>query len=269
VPGTLVSFHAHPDDECISTGGTIAQAAAEGHRVVAVFATRGEHGEVDDGVLADGETLAERRIAETARAAEILGVERVEFLGYRDSGMDGTPENDAEGSFWSADLDEAAGRLAAILREEDAAVLTVYDERGGYGHPDHIQVHRVGVRAAELAGTPRVYEATVNRDAARRAIAEQRDTALASGIELPEGFEDPESFDIGMPEALITTEVDVSDYLDQKRSALAAHASQVDETSWFLAMPIEAFNQFFGQEWFIRRGAPAATDGWETSLWDE
>jgi LmbE family N-acetylglucosaminyl deacetylase len=269
VASTLVSFHAHPDDECISTGGTIAKAAADGHRVVAVFATRGEHGEVDDGVLADGETLAERRIAETARAAEILGVERVEFLGYRDSGMDGTPENDAEGSFWSADLDEAAGRLAKILREEDAAVLTVYDERGGYGHPDHIQVHRVGVRAAELAGTPRVYEATVNRDAARRAIAEQRDAALTSGIELPEGFEDPESFDIGMPEALITTEVDVRDYVERKRSALAAHASQVDETSWFLAMPVEAFNQFFGQEWFIRRGAPAATDGWETSLWDE
>lgn len=271
-----MSFHAHPDDECIQTGGTLAKAAAEGHRVVAVFATRGEHGEVDDGVLAAGESLADRRSAETARAAEILGIDRVEFLGYVDSGMEGTPENDAEGSFWSADLDEAAARLAAILRDEGATVLTIYDERGGYGHPDHVQVHRVGVRAAQLAGTPRVYEATVNRDAARRAIAEQRDAALASGLEVAEGIEDPESFDIGMPESAITTEVDVSDYVAQKRAALAAHASQVGETSWFLAMPEEAFHRFFGREWYIRRDVPAAADGMETPasgmetwLWDE
>jgi LmbE family N-acetylglucosaminyl deacetylase len=268
VSGTLVSFHAHPDDECISTGGTIAKSAAEGHRVVVVFATGGEHGEVNDGVLADGESLGDRRLLETQRAAEILGVARVEFLGYVDSGMDGTPENDADGSFWSADLDEAAEQLALILREEDASVLTVYDERGGYGHPDHIQVHRVGVRAAQLAGTPRVYEATINRDAARRAIAERLDDARAAGVELPDGFEDPESFDIGVPESVITTEVDVSAYVDAKRAALAAHASQVDEASWFLAMPADSFRQFFGQEWFIRRGA-APGPSLEQSLWGD
>ena len=95
----------------------------------------------------------ERRVEEVASAAAILGVAQVEYLGYHDSGMEGTSTNDAPGSFWSADVDEAAARLAAILRREDAEVLTVYDERGGYGHPDHVQVHRVGVRAAELAGT--------------------------------------------------------------------------------------------------------------------
>ena len=145
VPRTLVSFHAHPDDEAIQTGGTIARASAEGHRVVLVFATRGEHGEVDDGFLGDGETLAERRVAETEAAASVLGVEprRVPRVhGLRD-GRD-PRERRPDGSFWQADTEEAAGRLAAILREEDAEVLTVYDDHGGYDHPDHVQVHRVG-----------------------------------------------------------------------------------------------------------------------------
>src|SRR4051794_23845647 len=152
---TLVCFHAHPDDECIATGGVMAKAAKDGHRVVLVVATRGEHGEVDEGVLDVGEELWQRRVQETHAAAEILGAQRVEFLGYVDSGMMGTPENDKPGSFWTADVEEAAERLAMILRDENADVVTIYDEHGGYGHPDHIQVHRVGRRAAEIAGTPR------------------------------------------------------------------------------------------------------------------
>src|SRR5688572_30772921 len=132
---TLVCFHAHPDDESIATGGTMAAAAAAGHRVVLVLATKGEVGEVEEGFLDDGETLAERREKETYASAEILGVAAVHFLGYLDSGMMGTPENDAPGSFWSADVEEAAARLAEILRREQADVLTVYDEHGNYGHP--------------------------------------------------------------------------------------------------------------------------------------
>ena len=137
---TMVSFHAHPDDECIACGGVIRKAAEEGHRVVLVVATRGELGEVPDGFLADGEELWQRRVAETHAAAEILGVQRVEFLGYTDSGMMGTPANSAPGSFWSAPVDEAAKKLAALLEEEHADVLTCYDDIGGYGHPDHIHV---------------------------------------------------------------------------------------------------------------------------------
>ena len=115
----------------------------------------------------------ERRVDETEQAAEILGVARVEFLGYVDSGHGrARPRTTLPGSFWTADVEEAAARLAAILRDEDAEVLTVYDDHGGYDHPDHIQVHRVGVRAAELAGTPRVYEATINRDDIRRLMIE-------------------------------------------------------------------------------------------------
>ena len=259
---TLVTFHAHPDDEAIATGGIMARAAAEGHRVVLVVATRGEVGEVDDGFLAPGETLAERRAIETGRAAEALGVARVEFLGYTDSGMDGEPTNDAEGSFWSADVEEAATRLAAILDEERADVLTVYDERGGYGHPDHVQVHRVGVRAGELAGTPRVYESTLNRDHIQRLVA-ARPTDLAIGDNAP----DPSEFDnMGSPESEITTTVDVRDFVDHKRAAMRAHASQISESSFFLQMPDEAFREAFGWECFIRRGGrPEAP---ETSVFD-
>jgi LmbE family N-acetylglucosaminyl deacetylase len=262
VSGTLVSFHAHPDDETIQTGGTIARAAAGGHRVVLVFATRGENGEVDDGFLRDGETLAERRVAETEAAASVLGASRVAFLGYTDSGMAGTPENDVAGSFWQADAEEAASRLAAILLEEDAEVLTVYDDHGGYDHPDHIQVHRVGIRAAELANTPHVYEATMNRDEIKRFMVELSGAA-EHGVTAREELGDPEELTMGMPAEMITTSVDVSEFVDTKRKALTEHRSQVDETSFFLAMPEEHFRLAFGTEWFIRRGAPAGvTEDW-------
>jgi len=264
--GTLVTFHAHPDDEAIATGGVMALASDAGHRVVLVFATRGELGEVDDGVLAPGETLAERRSEEARRAAEVLGAARVVFLGYVDSGMIGTPDNDTPGSFWSADVDEAGERLAKILREERADVLTVYDDNGGYGHPDHIQVHRVGVRAAELAGTPRVYEATINADAIKRMITAHADELVASEVEMPNGVEDPDDIKVGVPEALITTTVDVSTVADRKRAAIAAHASQVAESSFFLALSPDLFREAFGTEWFIRRGAPPGVQ--EEALYD-
>jgi LmbE family N-acetylglucosaminyl deacetylase len=251
---TLVTFHAHPDDEAIAMGGVMAKAAEEGHRVVLVVGTRGEHGEVEEGFLPPGETLAERRVKETLAAAEILGVGRVEFLGYVDSGMIGTPENDLPESFWQADVEEAATRLAAILTEERADVLTAYDENGVYGHPDHIQVYRVGLRAAELAGTPRVYMNTFNRDHVQRLMV----AALEAGEEIP-GDADPDEFDIGVAEERITTSVDVRPWLDRKRAAMAAHASQISETSFFLAMSPQLFEVSFGTEWFIRVGAPPGT----------
>jgi LmbE family N-acetylglucosaminyl deacetylase len=255
---TLVSFHAHPDDECIVTGGVIAKAAAEGHRVVLVVATRGELGEVDDGFLSPGEELWERRVAETHRAAEVLGVQRVEFLDYRDSGMAGEPTNHNPNAFANADLEEAAERLASILREESAESVTTYDEHGVYGHPDHIQVHRVGIRAAQLAGTPRVYEATVNRDVAIQGMKELADVAAAAGLDLPDLESDPK---FGMPASRITTQVDVSGYLDHKRRAMQAHASQISEQSFFLALPPIAFARAFGTEWFIRPGqGPGITE---------
>lgn len=249
---TLVSFHAHPDDECIACGGVLRKAADEGHRVVLVVATRGERGEVPDGFLDDGEQLWQRRVAETEASAEILGVRRVEFLGYLDSGMMGTETNDAPGSFWTAPVADAAEKLAAILRAERADVLTIYDDNGLYGHPDHIQVHRVGMAAAELAATPRVYQSTMNRDH----LVRGRDSLAGSGVEQPEIGED-----FGKPESMITTAVDVSAYLEHKRRAMRAHASQIGEQSFFLAMPDDAFRYAFGTEWFIRPGAgPGITE---------
>ncbi len=251
--GTLVLLHAHPDDEAIATGGTMARAAAEGHRVVLVCATRGELGEVADGFLAAGESLTDRRVTEVHAAAEILGAQRVAFLDYRDSGMEGEPTATDPECFAMADLEEAAARLAQILTEEGAEVLTVYDERGNYGHPDHIQVHRVGIRAAELANTPRVYEATVNRDHFLMLMAE-RSAELAE----IDGAPDPEEMDLGVPAEQITTTVDVRRFVAQKRAAMAAHASQIPEDSFFLQLPEDAFVAAFGQEWFIRRGAERA-----------
>jgi LmbE family N-acetylglucosaminyl deacetylase len=248
---TVVSFHAHPDDESLIGGGALVKVAAAGHRTVLVFATRGEHGEVPDGFLDPGETLGERREQECHRSAEILGVQRVEFLGFVDSGMMGTPENDLPGSFWTASVDDAAAQLADLLREEDAEVLTIYDDHGAYGHPDHIQVHRVGVRAAELAGTPIVLEATMNRDHLRRLFEAARAAGELSGEDLPDVGEDAT---FGQPEALLTHCIDVRDHLVEKRASMAAHASQIAEESLFLQMPDEPFEASFGFEWYTRRG---------------
>ena len=260
--GTLVSFHAHPDDEAILTAGTLALASDHGHRTVLVFATRGDLGEVDDGVLAPSEALGDRRADEARRAAEVLGVARVEFLGYGDSGMVDMPTNDAAGSFWSADVEDAARRLAAILEDEDAEVLTAYDERGGYGHPDHIQVHRVGLRAAELAHTPRVYAATVSRQHFQD-LARGQAAASPEGPETGDGTDD---VDIGVDDSRITTVIDVSSVIDRKRAAMTAHPSQIGEESFFLALDDDMFLRTWGTEWFIRLDqTPPRT---ETSLFD-
>ncbi|HZA20072.1 MAG TPA: PIG-L family deacetylase [Actinomycetota bacterium] len=257
---TLVSFHAHPDDEAIACGGTLARAAAEGDRTVLVFATRGEHGEVPDGFLEPGEELGVRREQEVHAAAEILGVHRVEFLGYTDSGMMGTPENDEPGSFWRADPDEASARLARILEEEKADVLTIYDENGTYGHPDHIQVHRVGIAAARRAGVRKVYESVVDRDRARRWFEVSSTPEIAELMGELE-FPSPEEFEsMGVPGELVTTRVDVSRYLDRKRRAMAAHASQISETSFFLALPPPLFDAVWGQEDYVLRDAPMGTE---------
>ena len=251
---TLVAFHAHPDDECLLQSGSLAKAVHDGHRVVLLYATRGDVGEAPDGLLEPGESLVERRMAEAMRSADALGVHRVAWLGYRDSGMAGTADNDDPRCFWRADVEEAAARVAGVLREEAADVLTIYDENGNYGHPDHIQVHRVGSRAAELAGTPHVLEATVSRAHIKALISE----AAAAGQRVDNVPDlDDESVVFGVPDEAITTVVDVGNFLDRKRAAIAAHASQVQDTGLFLAMPPEAFRAAMGTEFYIRRGVPA------------
>lgn len=231
---TLVAFHAHPDDESISTGGTLARAAAAGNRVVVVTATDGSRSGVPRGFLRDGQNLADVRRHELRIAAGILGVARVEMLGYRDSGMMGAPENSDAGCFWQAKISEAARRLAQILEGEEADVLTVYDHHGFYGHPDHIQVHRVGHVAAQMAATPRVFEVTISREHRSRLMPPTKPILL------------------GTPDAGITTAVDVSKWLGVKKEAMVAHASQVDTESWYLNLSPAMFAAVFGTEWFIR-----------------
>jgi LmbE family N-acetylglucosaminyl deacetylase len=256
---TLVCVHAHPDDESILTAGTMGLAARDGHRVVLVLATRGELGEPVPGILDDGEALGERREAETRRAAEVLGVERVEFLGYRDSGMMGDVTNDDPTCFWQADVEEAAGRLASVLVDVQADVVTIYDDHGGYGHPDHIQVHRVGLRAAELAGVDAVFLATSNRDEVTRRRSDVVPEELPEGVDpddLPEPPADLDLSTFGTPAADITHAVDVRSVIDLKRSAMATHASQIAPDSFFLALPEAVFGMAFGTEWYVAVGAP-------------
>lgn len=241
----------------------MAKAKAEGHRVVLVIATRGEHGEVPDGFLAPGEQLGLRRVAEAMRSATVLGVDRVEFLGYVDSGMIGTETNDGPYSFWTADVDAAADRLSAILSEEragtDQLVMTIYDDNGGYGHPDHIQVHRVGLRAAEKSGVDDVFEGTMNRDAIRSSIDAAR-TEMTEEMAAELLDFDNADFEFGKPESLITHAVDVAAFVEVKRASMRAHPSQIAEDNFFLSMPDEMFARSFGTEWFIRHGSTRSAD---------
>jgi len=265
---TVVFIHAHPDDEAILTGGTMAKMSSEGHRVVLVTATRGELGELPVGGLSAGETLTDRRGTELDEACRILGVARQVYLGYLDSGMAGEPSNDRPDCFASADVDEAAQALAAILDEEGADVVVTYDEHGGYGHPDHIQVHRVSMAAVDRAGTPVVYIATMNRDFMSTLAERLAEVASESGWSPPDGTTDGLDT-MGEPASRITTDVDVSAWVGLKREAMRAHGSQITEDSFFLSMPDEVSAVVWGHEWFIRVRpplAPAADGAVERSL---
>lgn len=251
---TLVCFHAHPDDEAITTGGLMRKASDAGHDVVLVVATRGEQGEIEPGTLGPDEELWQRRVVEVSESAELLGARPPIFLGYEDSGMMGEPANDNPSCFWKADVSAAAQRLAAILADVDADVLTIYDPHGLYGHPDHIQVHRVGVEAARLAGIEAVFEATSNRTGAVAGIDKLRARIEAAGGDTSE-LPDPTEFeDFGVAEADLAYVIDVSEYLDVKRAALRVHKTQVSEQSFFLEISDQEFSELFGQEWFAIPG---------------
>lgn len=254
MPPVLVSFHAHPDDEALLTSGTLARAAAQGHRVVVVVATDGEAGLAASDLMGTG--LAGRRVAELEASARALGVARVVRLGYADSGLPHRP-GEVPGAFADAPVDEAAERLAAVLAEESAAVLTTYDPAGGYGHADHVQVHRVGARAAELAGTTVVLEATVDRTALQRAL---RLVHRLPGV--PPDFH-PDRFAAAYaPRDRITHRVDVRPWIDAKRASMAAHVSQAGggdsarTLAVLLRLPRPVFRAVLGHEWYVQPGLP-------------
>jgi len=254
---TIVSLHAHPDDEALLTGGWLAQRAAAGDRVVLVFATDGGAGltsaayaRTDADADADGaRALAHHRRAEAAASARALGVARVVWLGYADSGMADAPTTSPD-RFVDAPLPEAARMVAAILDEEGADILTGYDARGGYGHPDHVQVHRVARAAQSLAARrPSLLEATLDRTWLVRVLRVLRPFAwLLPGLTLP-------GQDIYTARDGLSLAFDVRDQLEAKRAALAAHGSQtnggVRTIALLLALPRPLTQCVLGTEWFI------------------
>lgn len=240
---TLVSVHAHPDDEALLTGGTLARAAAEGHRVVLVTATDGAAGLTSPDMRGQ---LGARRMGELEKAAEALGCQRIVPLGYED------------GAFSSVDPAIAAARLAAVLDEESADAVTIYDPAGGYGHPDHVHVHTVGAMAARLASTPLVLEATVDRQLLLNAV---RAIRFVPGV-VP--VKPADFIDAYTARADITHRVDVRPFVRQKQQALSAHHSQTvgigggRTLSLLLGLPAFLTARVLGHEWFVEHGrAPA------------
>jgi N-acetyl-1-D-myo-inositol-2-amino-2-deoxy-alpha-D-glucopyranoside deacetylase len=254
---TLFLVHAHPDDEAISTGGVMMKARAHGHRVVLVTATRGEVGEIYNmDEEASRPRLGEIRTQELKNASGVLGIDRLEILGYRDSGMVDTADNKDPRSFHQADIDDAAARLAVLLREERPAVVVTYAEDGIYGHPDHIKAHYVTNAALDLlkreGWEPRkVYYTAIPRSMMEEFMKQMPEEAARQNENMRI---------VGTPDELVTTRVDVHDYVDQKRQAFAAHVSQNDPNSWFTTMASQIYEMAFGTEYYqLARGEPGSS----------
>jgi len=270
---TLMAVHAHPDDEVFGTGGVFARAAAEGMRTVLVTATRGDVGEINDPDLDPAEArerLAAIREEELRRACAILGIGELYFLGYRDSGMVGTPDNADPRNFHNAPPDEATGRVVALMRRTRPDVVVTYDPRGGYGHPDHIAAHRATVAAFDAAADParypeqdlppwqpqKLYYAAFPREGLLR----MREELQARGITMPFGEDedfDPTSFTV--PDDEITTRVDVGAYVAQKQAALQVHRTQISAEHFTQRMPADLARLMLGTESFtlVRSLVPA------------
>lgn len=248
--GGLLLVHAHPDDESIETGATMARYAAAGVPVTLVTCTLGELGEIIPADLAylsveRGDLLGKYRTGELAAACAALGVPDHRFLGgpgrWRDSGMMGLPSNDDPGCFWRADLDEATLDLVAIIREVRPRVMVSYDDRGFYGHPDHIQAHRVAWRAFEMTGGSGKFYAT----AMPRSV-------LAVAQELPEDSWFLRSTDLsaGVPDDQVTTAIDAAKYLDAKLAAMRAHETQITVDGEFFALSNDLGERALGTEYY-------------------
>jgi N-acetyl-1-D-myo-inositol-2-amino-2-deoxy-alpha-D-glucopyranoside deacetylase len=255
VERSLLLVHAHPDDESIGTGATMAKYAAEGARVTLVTCTLGELGEIIPPDLRHlfPDELGQHRIVELDRACAALGVADHRFLGgegrYRDSGMMGLPDNDDPRCFWQANIEEAADALAKVIEEVTADVIVTYDANGFYGHPDHIQAHRVTRRAHELTGArAKLYATAMPR------------SVLAEAAELPEDswFVKNTDSSVGVPDDQVTTEIDASGYLDAKRAAMRAHETQITVDGDYFALSNEVGARILGREYYTRLAGPQA-----------
>jgi N-acetyl-1-D-myo-inositol-2-amino-2-deoxy-alpha-D-glucopyranoside deacetylase len=273
----LLLVHAHPDDEAVGTGATMAHYAAAGDRVTLVTCTLGEEGEIHVPelaglVAAEADQLGGYRITELRAACVALGVEDVRFLGgagrYRDSGMMGLPTNQHPRAFWGADVDVAAALLVEIMRETRPEVMITYDANGFYGHPDHIQAHRVAMRAAELARAEGFGPAKIYWTAMPRSVLEAGLAAFGESSDNPfEGIENIDDFPFGTPDDEIAARIDATDFCDAKIAAMRAHATQIPDSSWLYAMAGDFGSEFLGVEYYtLAYGVKGSGNGWESDL---
>ena len=276
----LLLVHAHPDDETIGNGVTMAKYATAGTQVTLVTCTRGEEGEVLLSELANlasdkDDKLGEQRIIELKNAMHELGIKDYRFLGapnkkWRDSGMMGTPQNDRNDVFWQTDLDEAALELVKIILETKPQVLITYDEFGGYGHPDHIKAHRVAMRAAELAidqgwQISKIYWNTTPRSVVQEGIEKMKEVGSDFF-----GAESVEDLPWAKPDELVTTVINAPEFVPQKLAAMKAHATQISVDGPFFALSNNLGLEVWGDEYYTlvkgEAAAPFDTKGRELDI---
>ena len=276
----LLLVHAHPDDETINNGVTMAKYAASGAQVTLVTCTRGEEGEVLVTELANlasdkDDKLGEHREVELKDAMAQLGINDFRFLGapnkkWRDSGMMGTPQNERGNVFWQADLDEASHELVKIILEIQPQVLITYDEFGGYGHPDHIKAHQVAMRAAELAAeqgwqVSKIYWNTIPRSVIQMGIEKMKEVGSDFF-----GAESVDELPFAKPDELATTVVNAPEYVPQKLAAMKAHATQISEDGPFFALSKNLGLSVWGDEYYTlvkgEKAAPFDSNGRELDI---
>lgn len=276
---TLMAVHAHPDDECLGTGGCLARYRHEGMRTVLVTATNGEEGEIVDPQMDPAEVkpkLGDVRLEELKCSCRHLGVEASYLLGYRDSGMIDTPANAHPACFAQADLDEATGRMVHLMRHIRPHVVTCYNEHGGYGHPDHIQVNRVTVAAFHAAGDVSRYpdigpapwqpQKLYYLAYPRSYILTRYDVMRSMGEETPMDRPDFDPSRVGTPDEDITTRVDIRAFIGRKVDALRCHRSQVAPDWWYFRIPPDILRDKFNEECFIRVASHVSVNGLEDDL---
>jgi N-acetyl-1-D-myo-inositol-2-amino-2-deoxy-alpha-D-glucopyranoside deacetylase len=275
----ILFVHAHPDDETIGTGATMARHAAAGDHVTLVTCTLGEEGEIHVPALArllaaEADQLGGYRLVELERACAALGVTDHRFLGgagrYRDSGMMGLPTNDHPRAFWRASVDEAASHLLEVIREIRPQVVVTYDTNGGYGHPDHIQSHRVAMRAVEMASAEGIGPEKLYWTAIPRSVLEAGMKELADSSDNPfAGVENVDDLPLGTPDERIAARIDAGSYAEAKMAAVRAHATQIPPTSWLFTLASNFGQEVLGVEYYElvagQRG-PSGPDGLEADL---
>lgn len=262
--GGILAIFAHPDDETFGVGATVARYATQGIPVTMVSATRGEVGEIAPGTAATPETLGAFREQELRDAMKILGVDDVRFLGFRDSGMKGTPENERPDAFINAPADDVIASIVQLIRETRPRVVVTWDESGGYGHPDHVATHFHTTAAYHAAGDASQYaragdawqpEALFYTAIPMKEFGQLMREMQEMGISEPDVVENDEAF-ADLPRVAANCIIDVHEMFERKEAAMLAHRTQISDMEPFMKLPVESRLRFFGREFFHRAHPP-------------